>query len=264
MKQVLITGCSSGIGQDTAITLAQRGFSVVGTVRDLRRAEHLMKIDNLSLEEADVLSYHDSKDDLSAIVKKYGCFDIVICNAGMMLGGFLEDLEMSEIQRLVDTNLMGVIYTIKSVLPGMIEQKSGKIIILSSLAGRRATPLMSCYDATKFALEGLAESLSLELAPYGISVHLIEPGCVQSDLYRQGTMVKSVRQGSYQEKIQKMSKKFQQGRSRKEVTFQILKICQKQNGHLHYPIPRFNRVQILMKPLIYSKLGISVWKKIMK
>lgn len=264
MKRVLITGCNSGIGQDTAIALAKGGFTVVGTVRDLKKADHLMNIDNLYIEKADVLSYHDSNKDLDRIIQKYGSFDIVICNAGMMLGGFLEDLEMGEIQRLIDTNLMGAIYTIKSVLPGMIDQKNGKIILLSSLAGRRGTPLMSCYDATKFALEGLAESLSLELAPYGISLHLIEPGCVQTDLYRPGAMKKSKRQGTYEEKIKKMSQKFQYGRPRKEVTFQILKICQNQTAHLHYPIPRLKRLQIWLKPLIYSKFGIFVWKKMMK
>ena len=261
MKKVLITGCSSGIGKEVALTLAQEGFEVVATVRHPEKAKDLAGHTHLWVEKADVLSYIEKEDDLGRIVKQYGSFDIVICNAGVMLGGFLEDLKMDEIQRLVDTNLMGVIYTIKAVLPDMIERKSGKIILLSSLAGRRGTPLMSCYDATKFALEGLAESLSLELAPYGITLHLVEPGCVQTDLYRQGAMKQSRRQGVYEQKLEKMSQKFQSGRPRKEVTFQILKICKGKTSRLHYPIPALKHFQIWLKPLIFSKLGHLVWKK---
>jgi len=171
--RVLITGCSSGFGRETAIELARRGHQVVATAR---RPETLADLD-VSLKLAlDV----DSDQSVGAAVARAGEIDALVNNAGWSVHGPVEKVPLDEVRRMFETNFFGVARLIQAIAPQMRARRSGVIANVSSMAGRVAAPLMGFYAASKFALEGLSEALHLELAHFGIRVVLIEPGFVKS------------------------------------------------------------------------------------
>jgi short-subunit dehydrogenase len=183
----VVTGSSSGIGLDTSLLLARSGFHTYATMRNIDvRSEHLMDIvkkDNLPLEvfPLDVNNDNSVKDTIDRIVQESKRIDVVVNNAGYGLIGALEDIPMKEIKAHFETNLFGAIRVMQAVLPIMRKQRSGTIVNISSMGGRIAFPFSSTYAGTKFALEGISESLSYELEQFGIKVVLIEPGVVKTN-----------------------------------------------------------------------------------
>ena len=121
------------------------------------------------------------KDTIEKITREYGRIDILVNNAGYGLFGALEDLEMNEIKKQFETNVFGIMRVIKNVLPAMRLQRTGIIVNISSISGLAGIPSQSAYAGTKFAVEGLSESLSYELEPFGIKIVLIEPGVINTE-----------------------------------------------------------------------------------
>jgi short-subunit dehydrogenase len=182
----VVTGSSTGIGFEISLLLARNGFYTYATMRNMRKSDNIKKI---ALEEGlplEVLPLNvDSNDSvrkaIRSILDKKKKIDVLVNNAGYGLFGALEDLSMEEIKMQFDTNLFGAIRTIKEVLPTMRNQRNGIIINVTSIAGIIGIPAECVYASTKFALEGLTESLSYELEPYNIKLILIEPGVVNSN-----------------------------------------------------------------------------------
>jgi short-subunit dehydrogenase len=182
----VVTGSSTGIGFETSLLLARNGFYTYATMRDTFKSDKIEKIaykENLPLE---VLSMDVDNDDsvrnaIQKIIDKKKKIDILVNNAGYGLFGALEDISIEEIKKQFETNLFGAIRTIKEVLPTMREQKNGILINVTSIAGIVGVPAECIYVSTKFALEGLSESISYELQPYGIKVILIEPGVINTN-----------------------------------------------------------------------------------
>lgn len=186
----VVTGSSSGIGFETSLTLARNGFHTYATMRNVEgksnRIIDIAKNENLHLQ-AIQLDVDDNKSVLHAInkvVKESGRIDVVVNNAGYALVGALEQTSIEEIKGQFETNFFGAVRVMQAVIPTMREQKSGKIVNITSMGGRVAIPLDPIYHGTKFALEGLSESIRYELEPYGINIILIEPGAVGSNFWK--------------------------------------------------------------------------------
>lgn len=183
---VLITGASTGLGKEAALYLAQHGFRVYATVRDLNSSEGLLsdaKNRNVQLRvlPLDVVDKASIDQAVKTIVAEAGGIYAVINNAGIGLRGYFEDLDDAEIRRMFDANLFGVMDVTRAVLPHMRNAKRGRILLISSVGGRIGSLGVSTYCSSKFALEGFGESLFMELAPLGIRVSLIEPGIIKTE-----------------------------------------------------------------------------------
>jgi NAD(P)-dependent dehydrogenase (short-subunit alcohol dehydrogenase family) len=183
---VLVTGSSTGLGREMALYLAEHGFQVYATVRDVSQADSLLASANERKTQLRVLPLDVTKGDsiveaVQTIVAESGGIYGVINNAGVGLRGYFEDLADEEIRQVFEANVFGVMAVTKAVLPHMREAGRGRIIIISSIGGRIGSLGVSAYCATKFAVEGFGESLFQELAPLGLKVVLIEPGIIKTE-----------------------------------------------------------------------------------
>jgi NAD(P)-dependent dehydrogenase (short-subunit alcohol dehydrogenase family) len=185
-RVAIVTGSSSGIGLDTSITLAQNGFLTYATMRNLDKgsvietAAEKEKIP-IRVVELDVTDDRSVKDAIQHIISEIGKIDVLVNNAGYGLVGAFEDLSMEEIKSQYETNVFGLMRVTQKVLPIMRKQESGIIVNVSSGAGIFGYPGGSAYVSTKFAVEGLTESISYELESFGIKVVLIEPGFIRTN-----------------------------------------------------------------------------------
>ncbi len=168
---ILITGASSGIGKACAVYLAEKGHTVYGTSR--KPAEQAGKVNML---QVDVTNLDSIQKAVHSIIEEQGKIDVVINNAGMGISGAIELATPEEIKQQMQTNFLGTVNVCSAVLPHMRKAKSGKIINISSLAGSMAIPFQGFYSASKFAVEGYSEALSMEVQPFHIKVSVVEPG----------------------------------------------------------------------------------------
>ncbi|HET6716086.1 MAG TPA: SDR family oxidoreductase [Nitrososphaeraceae archaeon] len=187
-RTVLVTGCSSGIGLATCHVLSRNNFMTYGTVRNLSKAkkiQDLMNRENLSLKilRLDVNDNQSIKLAIKKILNHTGRIDVLINNAGYGMFGPIEEITTQEIKKQFETNFFGAIRLIKAIVPIMRKQGKGTIVNISSMVGRFGVPLNSAYVSSKFAVEGLSESISFELEEFGIRVIVIEPGVVKSDFF---------------------------------------------------------------------------------
>lgn len=184
----LVTGSSTGIGFETSIELARRGFHTYATIRNLKNSDRIMEIakkENLTIDvlKLDVIDDTSVKETIDRIYKKQNRIDVLVNNAGYALAGPIEESSMEEIREQFETNFFGAIKTIQSVIPIMRNQKSGKIVNITSMGGRVAVPLDSIYHGTKYALEGVSECIRYELGTFNIKIILVEPGAVGSKFW---------------------------------------------------------------------------------
>ncbi|MBV8906700.1 MAG: SDR family oxidoreductase [Acidobacteriia bacterium] len=185
-ESVLVTGASTGLGKETALYLAARGFRVYATVREMNVADSLLaeaKSRNVHLRvlPLDVVNNASIEHAIDTIVSEAGGIYAVINNAGVGLRGYFEDLDEADIRQMFDANVFGVMAVTRAVLPHMRKAKRGRILLISSVGGRIGSLGVSTYCSTKFAVEGFGESLFMELAPLGIWVSLIEPGIIKTE-----------------------------------------------------------------------------------
>jgi NAD(P)-dependent dehydrogenase (short-subunit alcohol dehydrogenase family) len=175
-KTVLITGASSGIGRVTAELMLRRGWQVAATARDPSSLGSLESDRNALLLRLDVTDEASITRAVPTVVERFGGIDVLVNNAGYGVFGPLEGATTEEVERQFRTNVFGTITLIRHVMPVMRERRSGTIINVSSVAGRMSAPFMSLYHASKYAMEGLSDSLRYEASLHGIRVKLIEPG----------------------------------------------------------------------------------------
>jgi NAD(P)-dependent dehydrogenase (short-subunit alcohol dehydrogenase family) len=187
-KVAVITGSSSGIGFETSLLLARKGFYTYATMRNLNKSQKIKDIaekENLSLNvlQLDVTDDKSVKDTINQIQDEKARIDVLINNAGYDVMGAVEELSIDEFKSQFETNFFGVIRVTKEVIPIMRNQGGGNIINISSVGGRIGIPLNTAYISSKFAVEGLSESMRYELEQFGIDVILIEPGAVKSNFF---------------------------------------------------------------------------------
>lgn len=181
MKKVaLITGASSGMGKETAKLLAGNGYTVYGAAR---RTERMDELQNLGVHviKMDVSDEDSMVTGIQKIIKDEGKIDILINNAGFGSFGAIEDVPITDARYQMEVNVFGLARLIQLVLPHMRRGRYGKIVNVTSIGGKMATPLGGWYHASKFAVEGLSDSLRLEVKSFGIDVILIEPGGVKTE-----------------------------------------------------------------------------------
>ena len=178
MKKVaLITGASSGIGKETARLLAQQGYIVYGAARRTEKMQDL-KAEGVKLLALDVTDDDDMISGVNQILQAEGRIDVLLNNAGYGSYGALEDVPLSEARYQFEVNIFGMARLTQLVLPQMRQQRSGRIINISSIGGKLGEPHGVWYHATKYAVEGLSDSLRMELKEFGIDVVIIEPGAI--------------------------------------------------------------------------------------
>lgn len=178
-KVVLITGASSGFGEVMAGYLSQKGFSVWGTSR---KANPATAPNGFKMIPMDVQDMDSIRAAVARIIEEEGRIDVLINNAGISLVSPLEETPLETIQTIMDVNLYGVLRVCQAVIPIMRQQKNGCIINVSSIGGLMGLPFRGVYSASKFALEGLTESLSMEMKPFNISVCMVEPGDFKTNI----------------------------------------------------------------------------------
>ncbi|WP_340266102.1 oxidoreductase [Sphingobium mellinum] len=178
-KTVLITGVSSGIGAATAKALAEGGYRVFGGARN---PDKVRPVPGIELVAMDVCNDAQVREAVAHVFQKAGRIDIVINNAGVSLVGPVEAASDSEAQALFDTNLFGALRVMRAVLPVMRAQRASLIVNVSSVLGFLPAPFMGLYASSKFALEGLSESLDHEVRGFGVRVMLVEPNFTSTSL----------------------------------------------------------------------------------
>jgi short-subunit dehydrogenase len=179
-KVVIITGVSSGIGRETALFLAKHGYAVYGGARRAEKLKELERecVNAFSLDVTDEISVGNF---VGKVLENEGRIDVLINNAGYGEYGSVEDVSIENAKKQLDVNLLGLARMIKLVLPVMREQKFGKIVNISSIGGKMATPMGGWYHASKFAVEALSDSLRMEVKQFGVDVIVVEPGGIKSE-----------------------------------------------------------------------------------
>ncbi|ALI36304.1 Cyclopentanol dehydrogenase [Candidatus Nitrosocosmicus oleophilus] len=188
-RVAIVTGSSSGIGFEISLMLARNGLTTYATMRDLHKSSMLTSIADkekipLRCVQLDVTDDMSVKQAIETIVNESHNIDILINNAGYGLSGALEDLLIDEIKLQFDTNFFGLIRATQAVLPIMRNHGSGIIVNISSGLGRFGIATSSAYASSKFAVEGLTESMSYELEPFGIKTILVEPGIIKTNFIK--------------------------------------------------------------------------------
>ncbi len=208
-KVAVITGGSSGIGKKTAFMLNEKGFTVYACARRIDKMKALEAL-GVNILYIDVTNDDSVKNCVNTILEKEKHIDILINNAGYGSYGAIEDVPIEEAKHQLDVNVLGIARMLKAVLPTMRNQKSGKIINISSMAGKVTTPFGGWYHGTKFAVEGLSDCLRMETAPFGIDTIIIEPGAIKTDwgIIAADNLRKTSSKGAYSKKANYVANNF--------------------------------------------------------
>jgi len=242
-KVALVTGSSSGIGFETALALARENYFTFASMRNTDKAgkiQEIAKKENLNLEviELDV----DKEESIKSAVKKIqgqkGRIDVLVNNAGYGLFGCVEDISIEELKAQFETNFFGVVRLIQEISPIMRKMGSGIIVNVSSIAGKIGFPGTPAYISSKFALEGLSESMRYELSPFGIKTIIIEPGVIKTDFFSSMKVAKGKPDSPYKEITEKVMNGVkmmsEMGTPPDEVAKTIIKAIQTED-----PLPRY-------------------------
>jgi NAD(P)-dependent dehydrogenase (short-subunit alcohol dehydrogenase family) len=180
-KTILITGSSSGIGKATAKLFHEKGWNVVATMRRPESESELNKLDRVLVTRLDVIDLESIQAAVKQGIDRFGKIDVLLNNAGFGVFGPLEATTLEKIREQFEKNVLGLLATTKVLLPIFRENRAGMIINVSSVAGKITFPLGSLYHGTKFAIEGISEALSFEMAEIGVKVKIVEPGAVRTN-----------------------------------------------------------------------------------
>ena len=274
-KVILITGASSGIGKDTALSLIKEGHLVYGAARRLEMMQDIIQAGGHAIK-MDILKERDIDEVVNQITKEQNRIDVLINNAGYGLWGAVETISIAEAKRQFDVNIFGLAYLTKKIIPLMRKQKSGKIINMSSMGGKVYTPFGAWYHATKYALEGWSDCLRIELKSFGINVILIEPGVIKTefqDVMMDSTVERSI--GTpYEKKLKALEKATQEmyakgiGSPPSTITKLIIKAINSHNPKRRYVGGLFAKPMLFIKKWfgdkMYEKAIMSQIKKAKK
>jgi len=242
-KVAVVTGSSSGIGFETSLALARKGYFTFATMRDTKKGTKIQetsKKEELPLEilELDVNKKESIKSAVSKILEKKGRIDVLVNNAGYLLFGCIEDISVEDIKEQFETNFFGIIRLIQETAPIMRKQGSGIFVNVSSVAGRIGFPATPAYISSKFALEGLSESMRYEMSPFGIKTVIIEPGVIKTNIFSSMKTSKPKPDSPYKEISEKVKSGVkmmaEMGTHPKEVANTIIKAIQTDD-----PLPRY-------------------------
>jgi len=257
MRTVLITGCGSGIGMETAVAAARAGHFVYAGVRDLSTGVELCKaVRGLPVTpiQLDITQREERDRAVQQILSERGRLDALVNNAGVTLGGFLEQVDECEIRHVFEVNVFGSWAMTRVCLPHLRKNVGAKVIFISSMAGRSAFPMLGAYAASKFALEGLGEAWRHELRGFGVDVVLVEPGAYLTEIFgrnRRVTRYASDSDSPYAALGPKLDEFFQRGVDRiagdpREVADHIVGILAQRRSVLRHPVGLDAKVRALI------------------
>jgi len=270
MRTVLVTGTSSGFGLVTAVELAKRGWRVFATMRNLAKKDAL----EAALEKAGVrdrvdisaLDVTDTASVEAAVARTLeatgGTLDAVVHNAGVAVGGAFEDIPDADLRRVMETNFWGVLELTRALLPTLRKQRAGRIVIVSSESAFAGQPANGIYCASKWAVEGWAESLAFEVSRFGIDIVLIEPGPYVTDIWQSSPRINP--EGSpYRTWAQYVFRAGDahvaaRGREPIEVARRIAHVLEARRPSFRNPVGRIARISHFMR----GKIPSPLWRAI--
>ena len=249
-RVVLITGASSGIGLACATYLAERGFRVYGTSRRPNPGPS-----GVTMLTADINEDQPVEQAVATLLAREGRLDIVVNNAGMGMGGAVEDTTTDEAKKLMEVNFFGVLRVCRAALPAMRSQGSGYIVNIGSIGGVIALPFQGIYSASKFALEGLSEALRMEVRPLGIRVMLIEPGDHKTGLTQSRHVTQNNYGRSFEVALARTEQDEQNGPGPEQVARLLHRIVNQRNPRLRYTVgPVSQRASVWLKRFLPNGL----------
>jgi NAD(P)-dependent dehydrogenase (short-subunit alcohol dehydrogenase family) len=265
----LVTGASSGIGAAIAAALQRDGYQTYGGARRVERLEQLRKegVRPLSLDVTDEASMQGA---IRLIHEEAGQIVVLVNNAGFGLYGALEDVPMSEARREIEVNLFGLARLTQMVVPEMRQARRGSIINISSVGGKFGEPFGAWYHASKYAVEGLSDSLALELAPFGVKVVTVEPGGIRSEWSDIATenLVKASGEGAYGAEANKTAQRmrdFYETRlagSPEQVAKGVVAVLHKRRPSFRYAVGGGAKPLMLLRKLTSDRLFYAIYRRI--
>lgn len=239
-KVVLITGATSGMGKLTAETLAKAGYIVYAGTRDKNSS---VSKDNLKEIYIDVVNTNSINNAVATIIAKEGKIDVLVNNAGYGLLATVEDGTDEEIQNQFDVNVFGLLKTTRAVIPYMRKERSGVIINISSFLGKMGLPLLTHYNASKYAVEGIVDSLRFEMNPFGVRVHSIQSGLFGTNFVAKGLVAntQTINENSpYKELVAHfvpiVAKAINEGPSPQPIADAVKHIIEDENSDIFVPV----------------------------
>lgn len=264
-KVILVTGASSGIGNACATYLAKHGYKVYGTSRNpasyTRKADEFFEMVQLNTTDEQSVA-----KAVASVMAKEGRIDALVCNAGMGISGSVEDSTLEEIGLQMDTNFMGAVRCIKAVLPHFRAAGQGRVIVVSSIAGLVGMPFQAFYSSSKYALEGLVESLRYEMRPFDVEACLIEPGDFQTGFTAARTPVKAGEDSPYRKYYDSVMtiqvRDETSGHEPLEIAKLLRKLLEARHLRVRYTVgPAFERLSVMVKRLVPAKLFELFYRK---
>jgi NAD(P)-dependent dehydrogenase (short-subunit alcohol dehydrogenase family) len=267
-KVAIVTGASSGIGEITVIRLIDAGYKVYAGARRVERMQSLASAGAV-VKALDVTISESIAEFVNAVVDAEGRIDVLVNNAGYGSYGAVEDIPLAEARRQFDVNLFGLSEMTTATLPTMRAQRSGTIIHIGSIGGKMWSLLGGWYQASKYALEGLADCTRNELRPFGINVVLIEPGGVKSE-WRENVIeiIKNTSGSGPYKKLAEAAVKFFEGAESLEIeptaiADVIVKASQSKRPKARYVVPVHFKLVLLLKVLLTDRMFDRLWCKFM-
>lgn len=258
-RVVLVTGATSGIGLACATHLAGRGYRVYGTSRRPGTGQ----AGSVAMLLADVTDDHSVEQAVAAVLEREGRLDIVVNNAGMGIAGPVENTSIEQAKRQLEVNFFGAFRVCRAVLPALRSQRSGYIVNIGSIGGLIAIPYQAMYSASKFALEGLSESLRMEVRPFGVKVVIIEPGDHKTAITENRTKMSGGTDAysqSFQAALARTAHDEQSGPGPEQVARLLYRIVNTRDPRLRYTIgPATQRAAVWLKRFLpYSVTEYSM------
>ncbi len=255
-KTVLITGASTGIGRSTALLFAEKGWTVIATMRSPEKADWITE--NIHPMRLDVTDLESIQSAIAKSLTQFGAIDVLVNNAGYGLLGAFENCSPEQIRKQFDTNVFGLMEVTRAVLPHFRERRSGVIINVTSIAGRMAFPTYTMYASSKWAVEGFSEGLQYELEPFNIRVKLIEPGPIKTDFYDRSPDVATSEITAYDEFVNqilpKMNQAGEKGAPPEAVAQTIYKAAIDPSRRLRYASDFLARTTLLTRKLLPDRI----------
>jgi len=243
MSVILVTGASTGIGQETALHMARKGNTVYASVRNPATADELREriaAENLEVKivKLDLVDPVTIKSAVAEVMQDSGRIDALVNNAGIGAGMSVEETELDVVRDIFETNYFGTVSVLRAVTPIMREQRSGRIVTVGSLAGRVVMGCHAHYSASKWAIEGLSEALAFEMAEFNVKVAIIEPGCVLTPIW--GKAEPPTEPSPYQKSMERLGRFFEFGLGRPampaDVAEAIAHAIESDKPHFRYPV----------------------------
>ena len=267
-KVAIVTGASSGIGEITVLRLIDAGYKVYAGARRVERMQSLASAGAV-VKALDVTIAASIAEFVNAVVDAEGRIDVLVNNAGYGSYGAVEDIPLAEARRQFDVNLFGLSEMTTATLPTMRAQRSGTVIHIGSIGGKMWSLLGGWYQASKYALEGLADCTRNELRPFGINVVLIEPGGVKSE-WRENVIeiIKNTSGSGPYKKLAEAAVKFFEGAESLEIeptaiADVIVKASQSKRPKARYVVPVHFKLVLLLKVLLTDRMFDRIWSRFM-